>query len=179
MARASKWGAEEMVRPSGWEGPMQGGHTPDTHTVPDEVVDGSAIRHDPITAAIYDTNPKRQWGQAKPGMFNVPLVPLLEVGRVMENGAKKYGPVNWRKDPVSMSTYLDAIFRHWALVSEGHDVDTYSQCEHLAHIMACCAIVLDARAHGTLIDDREISQAVSDYLAAHTAGLHPLDAAAK
>lgn len=127
-------------------------------------------------ADMKDTNPKRQYGQAKPGIYNVPLVPLFELGRVMGNGAVKYGAFNWRKDPVSYTTYLDAIFRHWAAVSEGEDHDPYSLFLHLAHIMACCAIVIDAEAHDSLIDDRELSTAVSDWLAAHTTGLHPKDA---
>lgn len=127
-------------------------------------------------ADVRDTNPKRQYGQSKPGIYNVPLVPLFELGRVMGNGAEKYGAFNWRKDPVSYTTYLDAIFRHWATVSEGEDHDPYSRLPHLAHIMACCAIVIDAHKHGTLIDDREMSVEVSTWLEKHTKSLHPKDA---
>ena len=134
------------------EGPMQGNY----HTPSPEDVD----------QPIKDTNPKRAFGDAKPGVSNVPLVPLFELGEVMKNGAAKYGPFNWRKDPVSMSTYIDAIFRHWAQVSEGQDTDPDSDLAHLAHIMASCAIVLDAKAHGTLIDDRTPSQVVTDFLSA-------------
>jgi hypothetical protein len=66
---------------------------------------------------MIDTNPKTQYGLAKPSLTYVPPVALFEVGRVMEIGAAKYGPMNWRKDPVSYSTYVTCYRRGMAKTS--------------------------------------------------------------
>jgi len=109
---------------------------------------------DPTPAPLVDTNPKTAYGKAKPPMQYVPPVALLELGLVMEHGASKYGKMNWRKDPVSASTYYDALMRHAFLYWDGADYDLESKRRHLAHLMACCAVLLDAEASGNLIDDR-------------------------
>lgn len=53
-----------------------------------------------------------------------------------------------------MTTYLDAIGRHMMHLQEGEDFASDSYILHLAHVMAGCAILIDARACGTLIDNR-------------------------
>lgn len=103
---------------------------------------------------LVDTNPKTAYGKAKPPMQFVPPSALLELGLVMEHGASKYGPMNWRKDPISASTFYDALMRHAFQYWDGNDRDLESRCKHVAHIMSCCAILLDAEVNGTLIDDR-------------------------
>jgi hypothetical protein len=108
----------------------------------------------PMEEPLVDTNPKTAYGKAKPPMQYVPPVALLELGLAMEHGASKYGPMNWRKDPVSASTYYDALMRHAFQYWDGNDRDLESKRKHLACIMASCAILLDAEASGTLIDDR-------------------------
>lgn len=101
-----------------------------------------------------EENPKERFGRLKPALRFVPSALNLVVSRVMELGAKKYGPFNWRTTPVSLLTYLDAIERHLMEVRDGLDVDPESGVTPVAHIGACVAIILDAKAHGTLIDDR-------------------------
>lgn len=70
------------------------------------------------------------------------------------DGAQKYGPANWRVDPVSASTYVNAALRHLFSWYDGERDATDSGCHHLGHAAACLAILLDAEAQGTLIDDR-------------------------
>jgi hypothetical protein len=83
------------------------------------------------------------------------LSPALEpLARAMECGAKKYGAWNWRATPVRYSVYLAAMLRHLLAAAARQDADHESGLDPLAHVMASCLIVLDARAHGTLIDDR-------------------------
>ncbi len=101
-----------------------------------------------------DTNPKTAFGAVKAPMGLIPVSALVHEAEVFRLGAKKYGPLNWRKNPVSASTYLDASFRHWALFLDGQDNDPESGASHLAHVRACMAILIDAKEHGTLIDDR-------------------------
>ena len=74
---------------------------------------------------------------------------------VHAHGADKYGERNWRVDPIKSSTYEAAILRHFmAYFYDREDVDPDSGYSHLYHIRACCAVMLDAEIHDTLIDDR-------------------------
>ena len=75
--------------------------------------------------------------------------------RVLKGGADKYGERNWLNDPIKASTYEGAILRHLLAWAQGEDLDPDSGLSHLYHIRACCAVVLDAEKHGTLIDDRD------------------------
>ena len=99
-------------------------------------------------------DPKAAFGSAKPGFSSIPPVALLNLGKAMENGRDKYGHMNWRKTPVETLTYVDAGFRHLAVYLDGENSDPDSGLHPLAHVMACCAIVLDAEAQGTLVDNR-------------------------
>lgn len=75
---------------------------------------------------------------------------------VHAHGADKYGERNWRLDPIKASTYEAAILRHFlAYFYDAEDLDPDSGLNHLYHIRACCAVMLDAEAHGKLIDDRD------------------------
>ena len=80
---------------------------------------------------------------------------LMAEARVLKHGADKYGVRNWRIDKILASTYEGAIMRHLLAWATGADADPDSGESHLAHIRACCAVVLDAIAHDTLIDDRD------------------------
>ena len=66
----------------------------------------------------------------------------------------RYGRLNWRGTEVRASVYVGALLRHVAEWLEGQDVDAKSGLHPLAHGLACLAIILDAEAAGTLIDDR-------------------------
>jgi len=125
-------------------------------------------KHLYTTPAPKDTNPKTQYGLAKPSLTNVPPVGLFEVGRVMALGAEKYGSMNWRDDPVSYSTYVNGALRHLLEAWDGNDFDFESQLPHLAHAAANLLILLDAKAQGTLFDDRPTAGTLGGYLKTHT-----------
>lgn len=80
--------------------------------------------------------------------------------RVHRHGADKYGERNWRIDRIKISTYEGAILRHFRAWAEGEDIDPDSGFSHLYHIRACCAVLLDAEKHGTLIDDRDRQESI-------------------
>jgi exonuclease V gamma subunit len=85
----------------------------------------------------------------------LPWGSLQEVAWVMKSGADKYGRFNWRIDKIRASTYVAAIARHALLEwAQGQDEDKDSGRHTLAHVVACCLIVMDAQAQDTLIDDR-------------------------
>lgn len=103
---------------------------------------------------LPDTNPKTRFGMSKPGIYAIPPVALLHCGAGMNDGCVKYGLTNWREHEVSASVYYNAAFRHMAAWWDGERVASDSGVHHLGHVMACCAILLDAEHMGKLNDDR-------------------------
>lgn len=113
-------------------------------------------------------NPKHAIGSSKPGVFCVPPSAEFLLGAAMQSGADKYGAYNWGDSAVVYSIYDDAMRRHQAAFRTGEDLDPDSGLHHLAHVMACCAIVIDAALQGKLIDDRPVGRTarMSDVLPA-------------
>ena len=102
-----------------------------------------------------DDNPKTVRGEAKPKLSDTPTIGIRDMGRVFSMGAKKYGRFNWREHAVSSTVYYDAAMRHLMAWFDGEDLDPESGIHHLAHVMACMNILLDAREHGKLNDNRQ------------------------
>lgn len=102
-------------------------------------------------------NPKHIQAQ-KEGKIPMELVPwasMAAVARVLAGGAGKYGRRNWQIDSIKASTYIGAIARHALLEwAEGVDKDKDDGEHPLAHVAACCVLVMDAERTGKLIDDR-------------------------
>ncbi|WP_058599302.1 dATP/dGTP diphosphohydrolase domain-containing protein [Aureimonas ureilytica] len=90
-----------------------------------------------------------------PSLTPVPSTSLAWLAEAHADGARKYGPLNWRETPIPLTIYIDAMVRHLLALREGQDCAPDSGLPHLAHVMAGASIVLDAEACGTLIDDRE------------------------
>jgi hypothetical protein len=99
-------------------------------------------------------NPKAIYGRAKPSLALIPGGALVPMAKVFELGARKYGDYNWRKDPVELMIYANAALRHLYSLIDGEDLYPESGESHAAHAAACMGIILDARACGTLIDNR-------------------------
>lgn len=99
-------------------------------------------------------NPKTGAGRLKPEPHLMSPIARLWILAAMENGAHKYGPYNWRDQPIPTNTYLSAMQRHIDEYATGVDRADDSKIPHLAHIAASAIILLDAEAHGSLIDDR-------------------------
>ena len=111
-----------------------------------------------------DSNPKSAFGSKKPSPHLIPGTAQIELARVFALGAAKYGPFNWRETSVAASVYQSAALRHLLQWFDGDDRDTESGASHLAHAMACCAILLDASHTGNLIDDRPPPSGLSDLI---------------
>lgn len=101
-----------------------------------------------------DNNPKTRMGNLKVPMHLIPPAAKIHLAEALRNGAEKYGPYNWRDEKISSSVYRGAMERHMDAWWDGEDAATDSGVHHLAHVMACCALVLDALACDMLIDDR-------------------------
>ena len=120
-------------------------------TIEQEFEDAEILR---LAAGYPDDNPKTALGEAKPKISDTPTIGIREMGRVFSMGAAKYGRFNWREHTVSSSVYYDAAWRHLSAWFEGEDIDIESGISHLAHVMACMNIILDAQAKGKLNDNR-------------------------
>lgn len=113
-------------------------------------------------------NPKDILGMKKVSFTKIPSIGIAHMGMAMMDGARKYGPYNWRSKKVIASIYVDAAIRHWMAWFEGEEVSDDAKVHHLGHAMACGAILLDAQTTGNLIDDRPV---VGDSTAAYVAAM--------
>lgn len=109
----------------------------------------------PSEANSYpDDNPKTRFGILKTPMHLVPPSAKIALAEGFSDGAVKYGPYNWREKTVSASVYVAAAQRHMDAWWDGEEVAKDSQVHHIAHAMACLAIIYDGLTIGKLNDDR-------------------------
>lgn len=111
--------------------------------------------------AYPDNNPKTLTGITKVPHFLVPPSAEHYLALAFADGGAKYGPYNWRDRPVSSSIYVSAAKRHINAWIDGEENSEDANVPHLAHAMACCAILLDAASVGSLNDDRPTKGVVS------------------
>ncbi len=101
------------------------------------------------------TNPKDIIGSNKLPLHLWPETATVLGCLGLLDGALKYGRSNFRAIGVKASIYVDALKRHTNAYFEGQDDDPDSGLPHLAHILACAAILIDAKALNVLNDDRQ------------------------
>ena len=101
-----------------------------------------------------DNNPKSGAGALKVPLHLVPPSASHYLAEALADGAVKYGPYNWRESGISAMVYVGAAKRHLDAWLDGQDSAEDSEVHHLAHAMACLAIILDATSVGTVVDDR-------------------------
>lgn len=99
-------------------------------------------------------NPKQRYGDLKPNLALIPSPSLVYAALALAQGAKKYGPYNWRDKAVEAMTYIAACERHLRAWQDGENLDPESRFPHLAHSLACLMILVDAEVLGNLIDNR-------------------------
>jgi hypothetical protein len=87
------------------------------------------------------------------------------MGMGLKIGAQKYGPFNWRVEPVQGRVYLEAALRHLLLLLDGEDFDRDTGVHHGAFILSTVAIFLDSLVHGTQIDNRALPGRAGDLVA--------------
>ena len=101
------------------------------------------------------SNPKDQIATNKIPMHLWPSTATAMGSLALLVGAKRYGRNNWRETGVRASVYVSACQRHLAAWFEGEDSDPDENLPHIAHALACLAILVDAQAAGKLTDDRQ------------------------
>lgn len=110
-------------------------------------------------------NPKDLLGIKKVPLGLVPPAALIHEAMAMKDGARKYGPFNWRTKKVKASIYVDAALRHILAWADGEELAADSGNHHLGHARACLGILLDAQATDSLHDDRPVPGATARLLA--------------
>ncbi len=111
------------------------------------------------------TNPKDALGIKKAQLNLVPPASVIYQALAMEDGARKYGPYNWRQNKVIASIYVAAAMRHLMAWQDGEENAGDSGKPHLGHALACLGILVDALETGNLVDDRPVKGAASQLIA--------------
>lgn len=88
----------------------------------------------------------------KPPLDLLDATALLEVGRVLEFGAKKYAPNNWRGG-ISRERLIAATLRHTLAAASGERNDPETGLSHLAHAMCELMFALHFEVKGTEVSD--------------------------
>jgi Domain of unknown function (DUF5664) len=101
-----------------------------------------------------DNNPKTAVGAKKLPLESVPPSAIHALAEAFADGAKKYGPYNWREKTISSSVYYGACLRHITAWWDGEDIAEDSGIHHLHHAMACLAMLVDGKSVGKLNDNR-------------------------
>ncbi len=111
------------------------------------------------------TNPKDLLGVKKVPLHLIPTAGLIHEAMAMRDGARKYGPFNWRDNKVIASIYVSACMRHVLAWLDGEECASDSGQHHLGHARACLGIILDAMETDSLDDDRPTAGAVPRLIA--------------
>nr|MBA3583912.1 hypothetical protein [Gemmatimonadota bacterium] len=117
-------------------------------------------------------NPKDLVGAKKAPLTLVPPSAIIAIAEAMGNGADKYGPFNWRDQPIQVRTYVEAALRHLYAFLDGQWAAEDTGISHLAHAMAGLAILNDAFALGAVDDNRSTGPA-ADLLRAQDKSVNP------
>ncbi|WP_256099576.1 dATP/dGTP diphosphohydrolase domain-containing protein [Burkholderia ubonensis] len=112
-------------------------------------------RENPPDISPKNPNPKDSIGSSKVPMHLWPETATVLGALGLLDGALKYGRGNYRASEVRASLYYDALKRHVNGWFSGRTCDPDSGLPDLAHALACLAIIVDAEAAGTLVDDRD------------------------
>jgi predicted RNA-binding Zn-ribbon protein involved in translation (DUF1610 family) len=100
------------------------------------------------------TNPKDSIGSDKLPLHLFPTTAKYYGCLALLDGCLKYGRSNFRSAGVRASIYYDALNRHIDKWFEGQDKDEDSGLPHLAHAIACIAILIEATEAKNMTDDR-------------------------
>lgn len=84
----------------------------------------------------------RKYDSGKAPWNLMPWDALEDVVSVLEYGAKKYEPDNWKRVPFARIRYIAAAFRHLIARARGKVIDSETKLPHVAHAI-CCLLFLN------------------------------------
>lgn len=73
----------------------------------------------------------------------IPLDALQETVKVLEFGAKKYAPDNWKYVDDAQARYWDAAMRHIVAYKLEDKTDSETGLSHLAHAICCLLFLIN------------------------------------
>lgn len=131
----------------------------------DYSVNSETIKHLTTTVdGAKNPNPKDSIGSSKIPLHLWPETASIMGSLGLLDGSGKYGRGNYRASPVRASIYYDAAKRHLNGWFSGRPCDPDSGLPDLAHALACIAIIVDAQAAGTLVDDRDYNSGYAKFI---------------
>jgi hypothetical protein len=78
---------------------------------------------------------KRQW-------WLLPIEPIEQVVDILQFGAEKYAPDNWKHVQPYDERYYSAAMRHITAWRKGEVIDPESGKHHLAHAICCLIFIM-------------------------------------
>lgn len=111
-----------------------------------------------------ETNPKDRIGSTKLPLDLVPSTVKTYAALAFLEGALKYGAYNWRVSGVRISIYKAALERHLDKFWNGEWADPKTNVPHLASVIACAGIILDANVASKVYDDRPPAVALGNHI---------------
>lgn len=103
---------------------------------------------------MKSTNPKDLVATKRVRLDLIPGPACVAIARALAFGIPTYGAWSWRRSPIEGGTYVAATLRHIKAWQDGEEFAPDSGVHHLGHAAASLAILMDALACETLIDDR-------------------------
>lgn len=103
---------------------------------------------------LKDTNPKEIFASTKLPLHLWPTTATALGCLGLMEGGLKYGAQNFRDSGIRASVYYTALLGHMAAWWETEELTPDAGLPHLANALANLAIIVDAIATGTFVDDR-------------------------
>ncbi len=120
----------------------------------DQIIDSLLEEGSLSPPETKDTNPKDLVAVTKLDLGLVPDSLVVAAAVAFAEGALKYGRYNWRIAGVRSSVYNAALRRHLSKWWNGENSDPETLVPHLASVIACAGILIDAELADKLTDDR-------------------------
>lgn len=99
----------------------------------------------------------QRFNSNKPKWSLVPQSALLPMVEVLEFGAKKYSPNNWKKG-LDILEICESLKRHLDAFMEGEDNDPESNLSHIGHIQCNAMFLSWMMKHRPELDTRKIEE---------------------
>ena len=98
-----------------------------------------------------------RYNEGKPQWSLVDFESLEDLVRVLEFGANKYSPNNWKKG-LDNTKIIDSMLRHVFAYLRGEDKDPESELSHIGHIMCNAMFLAYMHKHRPDLDKRDITK---------------------
>lgn len=105
------------------------------------------------TDSTKDLTQGLKFDQEKVPLELISAEAIMQLGAVLQFGAKKYAPWNWSRG-ITYTRVLGAALRHIFAYLSGESKDPETGLSHIAHAMCCCMFVLHYEKYRKEFDNR-------------------------